>query len=62
MALTKINAAEQLMKQVYGDWDVMDMNFFPKPLPAIEAGPSSVKWGEKVNASVATYGPMHLDC
>jgi hypothetical protein len=47
MALSKINAAEQLMKQVYGDWDVLDMNFFPKPLPATEAGPSNVKWGEK---------------
>lgn len=48
MAFSKINAAERLMKQVYGDWDVLlDQKRFPQPLLAMEAGPSCVKWGEK---------------
>jgi hypothetical protein len=47
MAFSKINAAEKLMKQVYGDWDVLlDQKLFPRPLPEREAGPSCVKWGE----------------
>ena len=46
MSFSKINAAEILMKQVYGDWEeLMDKKLFPKPLPAQEAGPSCVKWG-----------------
>ena len=46
MAFSKINAAELLMKQVYGDWDeLMDKKLFPIPLPAQEAGPSCVQWG-----------------
>ena len=46
MAFSKINAAENLMKQVYGNWDeLLDKKLFPRPLPAQEAGPSCVKWG-----------------
>ena len=46
MALSKLNAAERLMKQVYGDWDVLlEQGTFPQPLPEQEAGPSCVPWG-----------------
>jgi len=42
----RLAAAERLLKDVYGDWDAMAPGRFPKPMPATEAGPSMVPYGE----------------
>lgn len=42
----RLAAATQLLKEVYGDWDEMPPSLFPKPMPASEAGPSAVAYGD----------------
>lgn len=42
----RLAAATQLLKEVYGDWDEMPPSLFPMPMPASEAGPSAVAYGD----------------